>query len=195
MTGQVIWITGLSGAGKTTLSEELNLRLQKNNLPSILLDGDILRNIFISSSETTQSYGRNARINLALKYGLLSKTLSNQGFTVIIATISMFNEIYVWNRKNLKNYFEVYLKVPLDELHLRDHKKMYQRYKDGKLKNVAGLDLTVDEPLSADLIYDFDLQPFLWDSPNYLINSLMEELEKRSFLSEHKIWNKIRNKE
>ena len=187
MTGQVIWITGLSGAGKTTLSEELNFRLQKNNLPSILLDGDVLRNIFINTLENKPSYGRNARINLAMKYGLLSKTLSNQGFTVIIATISMFNEIYVWNRKNLKNYFEVYLKVPLDELNLRDPKKIYQRYKDGKLKNVAGLDLTVDEPLSADLIYDFDLQPFLWDSPKYLINSLMEELEKRSFLFEHKI--------
>ena len=81
----------------------------------------------------------------------------------------------------------MYLKVPLDELYLRDHKKIYQRYKDGKLKNVAGLDLTVDEPVSADLIYDFDLQPFLWDTPKNLINSLIDELEKRSFLFEHKI--------
>ena len=46
MTGQVIWITGLSGAGKTTLSEELNIRFRKNNVPSILLDGDALRNIY-----------------------------------------------------------------------------------------------------------------------------------------------------
>ena len=55
MTGQVIWITGLSGAGKTTLSEELNLRLQKNNLPSILLDGDILRNILIEEMKLNVS--------------------------------------------------------------------------------------------------------------------------------------------
>lgn len=187
MTGQVIWITGLSGAGKTTLSEELNIRFRKNNVPSILLDGDALRNIYFYGAENTQSYTRNARINLAFKYSLLCKNLSDQGFTVIIATISMFNEIYVWNKKNLKNYFEVYLKVPLAELYLRDHKKIYQRYKDGKLKNVAGLDLTVDEPVLADLIYDFDLQPFLWDTPKNLINSLIDELEKRSFLFEHKI--------
>ena len=104
MNGQVIWITGLSGAGKTTLAEELNVLLQKKHMHPILLDGDVLRNIFAKGSVVKESYDRNSRINLALKYGILSKTLSTQGFTVIIATISMFNEIYVWNRTNIKNY-------------------------------------------------------------------------------------------
>ncbi len=182
MTGHVIWITGLSGAGKTTLAEGLNLRLQDNHLHPIVLDGDVLRNIFHKDNFEKQSYSRNSRIKLALKYGLLCKTLSNQGFTVIIATIAMFNEVYVWNRENLKNYFEVYLKVPLDELYLRDRKKIYQRYKNGILKNVAGLDLPVDEPVSSNVIYDFDLQSALWNNPANLINSLMEELEVKSFL-------------
>ena len=181
MTGQVIWITGLSGAGKTTLAEELNIRLKKKYIHSIVLDGDVLRNIFTTGSFCKEAYDRNSRINLALKYGILSKTLSSQGFTVIIATISMFNEIYVWNRANIKNYFEVYLKVPVDELILRDHKKIYQRYRDGELHDVAGLDMTVDEPLAADVTYDFDRQPFLWYSPTNLVNNLMEDLEKRSF--------------
>ena len=147
MTGQVIWITGSSGAGQTTLAEKLNMRLQKRNIHPILLDGDVLRNIFTKSSVGKESYYRNSRINLALKYGILSKTLSSKGYTVIIATISMFNEIYVWNRNNIINYFEVYLKVPLNELSLRDHTKIYQRHRDGELYDVAGLDLTVDEPL------------------------------------------------
>lgn len=192
MTGQVIWITGLSGAGKTTLAEELNIRLQKKYFRPILLDGDLLRNIFKTDKLADESFSRETRINLGLKYGLLCKTLSTQGFMVIIATISMFDEIYAWNRKNLKNYFEIYLKVPLDELYLRDHKNIYQRYKDGMLNNVAGLDLTVDEPLSSDMIYDFTIQPFLWENPANLINSLMEELENKSFLFHNNIEDKIR---
>ena len=77
----------------------------------IVLDGDVLRKIFKKGLVDKEAYDRNSRIHLALKYGFLSKTLSSQGFTVIIATISMFNEIYVWNRANIRNYFEVYLKV------------------------------------------------------------------------------------
>ena len=185
MTGHVIWITGLSGAGKTTLAEELNMRLQKKkHIHPILLDGDVLRNIFTKGSVCKELYNRNSRINLALKYGMLSQTLSSQGFTVIIATISMFNEVYVWNRTNIKHYFEVYLKVPLEELSLRDHKEIYQRYRDGELYDVAGLDMTVDEPLSADVVYDFDRQPFLWYSPKNLVNNLIKDLEKRTFLSD-----------
>ena len=183
MSGQIIWITGLSGAGKTTLAEGLNLRLRENNLCPILLDGDVLRNIFKKGPVKKQSYNRNSRINLGLKYGLLCKTLSNQGFTVIIATIAMFDEIYAWNRENLENYLEIYLKVPLDELYMRDSKKIYQRYENGVLNNVAGLDLTIDEPGSSDFVFDFALQPFLWENPANLINTLMNELEKRSFLS------------
>ena len=182
MTGQVIWITGLSGAGKTTLAEELNLRLQKNGSRPILLDGDLLRNIFKSSDSDGHSYDRKSRINLGLKYGLLCKTLSAQGFVVIIATIAMFDEIYAWNRNNIENYLEIYLKVPLDELYLRDNKKIYQRFEDGMLSNVAGLDLTVDEPLLSDFIYDFACHPVLWESPTNLINRLMEELENKTLL-------------
>lgn len=182
MTGRVIWITGLSGAGKTTLAKELNLRLKKDGFTPILLDGDLLRNIFTTGSVEAQHFGKNARIHLGLKYGLLCKALSAQGFIVIIATIAMFDEIYAWNRNNIENYLEIYLKVPLDELYLRDHKKIYQRYKDGIISNVAGLDLTVDEPLSSDVVYDFDKQPVLWDDPSYLIATLMEELERKSLL-------------
>ena len=189
MTGQVIWIMGLSGAGKTTLAKQLTCRLEKYHLRPILLDGDVLRNIFEAATNEKQSYTRDTRVNLGLKYGLLCKTLSTQGFIVIISTIAMFDEIYIWNRNNLENYLEIYLKVPLDELCLRDHKKIYQRYKESMLNNVACLDLTVDEPLSSDIIYDFLSKPFLWDSPANLINDLMEELEKRSFLFSNKMEN------
>ena len=182
MNGRVIWITGLASAGKTTLAEGLALRLKENGLHPILLDGDILRNIFKNDTSKQQYYDRTSRINLGLKYGLLCQNLSKQGFTVVIATISMFDEVYIWNRENISNYFEVYLKVPLNELCLRDNKNIYQRYRNGMINDVVGLDLPIDEPRTADVIYDFDLQPTLWESPGNLANNLMEALEQRSFL-------------
>ena len=187
MTGRVIWITGLSGAGKTTLAKGLSLRLENSKLRPILLDGDTLRNIFQKDGSDAQSYKRDTRLNLALQYGLICQTLSDQGFTVIISTIAMFNEIYAWNRENLNNYFEIFLKVPLVELYKRDPKKIYESYRHGKITNVAGLDLTIDEPISADVVYDFEYQPFLWESPINLVDSLMCELERRSFLPQSNI--------
>ena len=131
MTSQVIWITGLSGAGKTTVAKELNLRLQERGLQPVLLDGDVLRSLFKNTEVISETYNREARLKLALKYAHMCKILSAQGFTVVIATVSMFREVYTWNRANFPNYFETNLKVPLDELRLRDPKKIYQRYDAG----------------------------------------------------------------
>ena len=91
-----------------------------------------------------------------LKYAQMCEFLSSQGFTVVIATISMFDEVYAWNRENLPNYFEVYLKVPLEELQSRDPKYIYRRYKSEDLINVAGLDLSVDQPHGSHLTLDFE---------------------------------------
>jgi adenylylsulfate kinase-like enzyme len=178
MTSQVIWITGLSGAGKTTVAKELNSRLQKRGFQPVLLDGDILRNLFKNTETISETYNRAARIKLALKYAHLCKILSAQGFTVVIATVSMFREVYAWNRANFPNYFEVYLKVPLDELRLRDPKKIYQRYDAGDLTNVAGLDLHIDEPLEPQVTLNFEIHPFLWESPEVIAEYLIAELEK-----------------
>ena len=178
MDGQVIWITGLSGAGKTTVAAALDQCLRERGLIPILLDGDILRDRFKSTNEIGKTYNREARIKLALKYAHLCKTLSSQGFTVIIATISMYSETYAWNPTNLPNYFEIYLKVPLKELRRRDPKKIYQRYDAGDLSDVAGLDLAVDEPLEPHVILDFETHPSLYDSPTNIAEYLMSKLEK-----------------
>ena len=149
--GHVLWITGLSGSGKTTLSTEIVRQLRETHNDVVSLDGDDLRRILAVEISDPQSYDREARLKLAMQYGHLSKTISKQGFIVVIATISMFREVHAWNRTNLPSYFEVYMNVPIEELRRRDSKRIYSRFDSGELKNVAGLDLLVDEPEKPDL--------------------------------------------
>lgn len=146
----VIWVTGLSGAGKSTLATLIydSVRTEK---PTVLLDGDELREIF---GVTGMKHDRASRLGLAMQYAKLSKMLSSQGMVVIIATISMFKEVHDWNRSNMGDYFEVYLKVDFDELRRRDPKEIYKKFDSGELKNVAGLDFLVDEPNEPDLLIE-----------------------------------------
>ena len=182
MVAQVIWITGLSGAGKTTLAVDIVVRLQKLGLKPVLLDGDWLRKILKSNVPKNNEYSRDERIDIAGRYAQICQTLSSQGFVVVIATISMFKEVYLWNRKNIPNYIEVYLKVPIKELRRRDPKKIYQRYYDGDLINVAGLDLVVDEPKSSDVVLDFELQSSIWENSEDLAEYLIQELNKLNLI-------------
>ncbi len=150
--GKVIWITGLSGSGKTTISAEISDKLIKKNLNVISLDGDKLREIFATDLIDEHNFNKSSRIELARKYSKLCKIIADQGYIVLIATISMFNEIYNWNRANLPGYFEIYMNVPLEVLFKRDPKGLYKKYSQGKIKNIAGLDLEIDEPTHPDFV-------------------------------------------
>ena len=78
MAGQVIWITGLSGAGKTTLAKEAIQRLKECGSHPILLDGDILRSLLQASEDVLDTHSRKARITLALKYAHMCRLLSEK---------------------------------------------------------------------------------------------------------------------
>lgn len=149
--GRTIWITGLSGAGKTTISKLIKQRLDNDGIQSILLDGDELRGLF----EQDASHGAEARMQLAKKYSSLCKILSSQNITVIIATMSLFHEVHKWNRSNLINYTEVYLKVPLEILKIRDPKGLYKKFDIGMVKNICGCDLSFEEPQNPDIEINF----------------------------------------
>lgn len=152
---QIVWITGLSGAGKTTVAQQVVKRLRAEGKSVIFLDGDELREVFGAITPNEENHGREGRINLAMQYSRLCGVLASQGFTVVIATISLFREVHEWNRHNLLGYFEVYLKVPLEELRRRDPKGIYRKHQTGELKNVAGLDLKIDEPSTPNHTVDF----------------------------------------
>lgn len=154
-SGMVVWITGLSGSGKTTLANETAFFLRAAGHGVVVLDGDELREVFGDRATNQLSYSRNQRLALAMQYAHLCRIFAAQGLIIVVATISLFREVHAWNRANLPNYFEVYLKVPLDELRRRDPKGIYRRFDAGEIKDVAGLDLPIDEPYSADWVVEF----------------------------------------
>jgi cytidine diphosphoramidate kinase len=147
----VIWITGLSAAGKTTLANLLTDYLRNTGRSVVMLDGDELR----EALGTTTEHAREARLTLAFKYARLAKMIAVQGVTVVVGTVALFKEIHAWNRENQPGYFEVYLKVPIEELRRRDPKGIYRRFDAGELHNVAGLDVLVDEPSKPDLAIEY----------------------------------------
>jgi len=154
-SGHVVWITGLSGAGKTTLAKEVVRRLRDLGQHVVFLDGDELREVFGAAAANVQNHGREGRLALAMQYAHLCRVIASQGMTVVIATISLFKEVHAWNRENLPGYFEAYLNVPIAELRQRDPKGIYRRFDDGELTHVAGLDLPIDEPDAADWVVEF----------------------------------------
>jgi adenylylsulfate kinase len=116
--GRVFWITGLSGAGKTTVGQELWGRLRTTGRPVIFLDGDELRAVI---AEDLGHSAENRRLS-AMRNARLCRLLAGQGADVVCATISLFHEVQRWNRKNIPGYREIYLRVPIDELRRRDSK-------------------------------------------------------------------------
>lgn len=168
--GSVVWITGLSGAGKSTLAAALAGRLRGSGDAVVLLDGDELREVFGAVAVNARNHGREGRLALAMQYAHLCRVIAAQGLTVVIATISLFREVHAWNRTNLPGYFEVYLKVPVEELRRRDPKGIYRRFDAGELTHVAGLDLPIDEPEAADWIVEF--------VPERTVGALAEELNQ-----------------
>ncbi len=148
--GRVFWITGLSGAGKTTVGRELWSRLRAAGRPVIFLDGDVLRAVIAEdlghrSVDRRRSAMRNAR---------LCRLLAGQGTDVVCATISLFHEVQRWNRGHIPGYREIYLRVPIDELRRRDSKGIYARAQRGDARDVVGIDVAAETPEAPDLVLD-----------------------------------------
>jgi len=149
--GAVFWVTGLSGAGKTTLCHELAAHMRAQGRSIVMLDGDELR----EAMGATNAHTRQERLQLAMRYAHLCHMIAVQSVDVAIATISLFREVHEWNRANMQGYVEIYLHVPLVELRRRDPKQIYARAERGELKDVAGLDFAVDEPQAPDVCIEW----------------------------------------
>ena len=150
----VLWITGLSGSGKTTIAKIFNTHLKKKYSKIIWLDGDRLRKkLKLFHNKNTFSF--KFRIKLGKKYSRIARAYEKKGFFVIMSVMALSKEVFKFNKKFIKNYHEIYLNVPLYELKNRDPKKIYKNFKLGKIKNVAGLDVKFEKPNKPSLIINW----------------------------------------
>ena len=138
----VYWITGLSGAGKTTIGKLFYEKIKEKHSNTVFLDGDIMRKVFGSDL----GYSKEERKKCAMRYSRLCAMLQEQGINVICCTISMFDSVREWNRENICNYKEIYVKASMDTLIARDQKGLYSGMTEERQKEVVGVHMEVEEP-------------------------------------------------
>lgn len=150
--GTVYWITGLAGAGKTTIGKLLYEKMKEGYPNIVFLDGDTLRKVFGDDL----GYSKEDRRKCAMRYSRLCAMLQEQGMNVICCTISMFDSVREWNRENISNYIEIYVRVSMDILESRDQKGLYSGNTEEKQKEVIGVQIEFEEPKHPDLILQND---------------------------------------
>lgn len=151
MQGALVYITGLSGSGKTTLAGEVVKSIKSTfGIKAVLLDGDTLRECVVNND-----YSIHGRFNMASYYVRVAKVLVDQGFVVVLSTISMFDKIRAFNVENFKNYLEVYLEVSTEVRKQRDPKDFYKF----NTLDMAGLNQSVELPKNSHLVFkdNFDI--------------------------------------
>ena len=178
MTGYCFWITGLPGAGKTTLARQLVTSLKGFvEQPVVLLDGDELREVLNSSG----LHRTEDRRRLSYQYARLSRLLNQQNIHVVCSTVSMFDEVRAWNREYIEKYVEVFIDVKMEILIERDKNKLYSRAIQGELIDVLG----VNAPYEAPIAPDIRICPEKNDSPEksleQLIKSLSDVIEEMKY--------------
>ena len=140
----VIWFLGKSSAGKTYLGKKL-YNIIKPNCPNLVfLDGDELRDTISKDlGHSTQD-----RYISEERRSRLCKLLSDQGINVIMSGLSNAPDIREWNKNNISEYLEIYLKTDQQTLYNRDPKGIYKKFIGGEINHVVGEDIEFHEPKS-----------------------------------------------
>ena len=168
----MLWFTGLSGSGKSTIANALLLKLHQRGISSYLLDGDNLRhginkNLTFSEDDRKENIRRTAEIG---------KLFVDAGIVVLAARISPFEE----DRKNARSivgsaeFIEVYVKCPIQECEIRDPKGLYKKARNGKIKQFTGIDQPYEEPKNPDITINTSKLDV-----DEAVSNLLSYLEKR----------------
>ena len=148
----VLWFTGLSGAGKSTIANLVEKRLVRMNRHTFLLDGDNVRHGLNKDLGFTQA----DRIENIRRVGEVAKLMTDAGLIVITAFISPFRSEREMVRKMMApgEFIEIFIDTSLAEAERRDVKGLYKKARAGELKNFTGIDSPYEPPLTAEIHID-----------------------------------------
>ncbi|MFB8790591.1 MAG: adenylyl-sulfate kinase [Potamolinea sp.] len=152
--GVTIWFTGLSGAGKSTISQAVEKELQSLGLKVEALDGDVVRqNLTKGLGFSKADRDENIR-----RVGFVAHLLTRNQVIVLVSAISPYREIRDEVRQKIGNFVEVYVNTPLEVCEKRDVKGLYKKARSGEIKNFTGIDDPYEPPLSPEVECRTDLQ-------------------------------------
>lgn len=167
--GVTVWFTGLSGAGKTTITKAVAEKLRSQGHKLEILDGDVIReNLTKGLGFSKADRDENIR-----RIGFVSHLLTRNGVIVLVSAISPYREIRQEVKQKIGDFVEVYVNAPLTICEERDVKGLYKRARAGEIKNFTGIDDPYEAPLNPTIECRTDLEE-LEQSVAKILNKLEE---------------------
>lgn len=148
----VLWLTGLSGAGKTTIANRVEQQLRRMGRHTFLLDGDNVRH----GLNSDLGFAAADRVENIRRVGEVARLMTDAGLIVIAAFISPFRADRAMVRRMMAEgeFFEIYVDTPLADAEERDVKGLYKKARSGELKNFTGIDSPYEPPNAPELRVD-----------------------------------------
>ena len=171
--GFTVWLTGYSGAGKTTISQQLQKEIQERNIDCEILDGDLVRQNLCKDL----GYSKEDRCTNIMRIGFVAELLSRHGVCVIVSAISPYRSARGSVRKRIEDFVEVYVKCPLEVCENRDVKGLYKKARNGEMPNFTGISDSYEEPVNPEIICDTSTET-VEDS----VNKVLAGLEKLNLI-------------
>jgi adenylyl-sulfate kinase len=166
-----LWFTGLSGAGKTTVSRLVDQELRARGMKVEVLDGDVVR----ENLSKGLGFSKEDRDTNIRRIGWVCEVLSRNGVVAIAAAISPYREIRDEIRAKVGNFVEVYAECPIPVLAERDVKGLYKKALAGEIKNFTGVSDPYEAPLHAEVTYHSDRETVAESVARVLLK--LEEME------------------
>ena len=145
----VLWFTGLSGSGKSTIAERVHQQLRQRGAAVEYIDGDALREVFPKTGFTREEREEHLR-----RTGYMASRLAAHGVTVIASFVSPYRESRDFIRRLCPGFMEIFVATPLDECERRDVKGLYARARRGEIRNFTGIDDPYEAPDNPELTLD-----------------------------------------
>ena len=172
--GFTVWLTGMSGAGKSTASNLLADRLRALGAKVEVLDGDVVRKSLCKGL----GFSKEDRDENVRRIGFVCELLSRNGVIAVVAAISPYRAMREEVRARVLNFVEVYVECPIEVLVERDVKGLFKKALMGQISNFTGISDPYEEPLAPEVTIHSALE-----TPEQSVQKIWARLEKLCLLS------------